>query len=187
MLRRALLVCLFVCCCQPALADELLTVCYGYGCLVEDVASISEARWLALAGLLGAATRADEERQVLAEVVGQLYAWAGEQTPIHNDRGGNYADQGVPGGMDCIDHSLTTTRFLLAIERRGLLRWHRVLERQLRTTFIFDHYSAAIEEIGLPAESPAQRYVVDSWFVDNGKPAVILPLEAWKKGAGPNV
>jgi hypothetical protein len=31
------------------------------------------------------------------------------------------------------------------------------------------------------------RYVVDSWFVDHGEPAVILPLADWLRGEGPNV
>jgi hypothetical protein len=46
------------------------------------------------------------------------------------------------------------------------------------------HYSAVIEEL---ADGEAARFVVDSWFVDNGQPAVILPLDEWKKGAGPDV
>ncbi len=32
-----------------------------------------------------------------------------------------------------------------------------------------------------------ERYVVDSWFVDNGEPAVVLPLAEWLNGGGPNV
>ena len=36
-------------------------------------------------------------------------------------------------------------------------------------------------------DRPGQRYVVDSWFVDNGEPAVVLPLAEWLKGGGPNV
>lgn len=32
-----------------------------------------------------------------------------------------------------------------------------------------------------------QRYVVDSWFVDNGEPAVVLPLAEWLNGGGPDV
>ena len=31
------------------------------------------------------------------------------------------------------------------------------------------------------------RYVVDSWFADNGQPAVVLPENEWLKGGGPNV
>lgn len=40
----------------------------------------------------------------------------------------------------------------------------------------------AIEEAG-----PRMRYAVDSWFVEHGEPAVILPLVEWLKGGGPNV
>lgn len=36
-------------------------------------------------------------------------------------------------------------------------------------------------------DRPGERYVVDSWFVDNGEPAVVLPLAEWLKGGGPNV
>jgi hypothetical protein len=46
------------------------------------------------------------------------------------------------------------------------------------------HWSAVIEEKRGGAVS---QFVVDSWFVDNGQPAVILPLADWKKGAGPDV
>ena len=42
-----------------------------------------------------------------------------------------------------------------------------------------------IEEKKADGEVP--RFVVDSWFVDNGQPAVILPLAEWKEGAGPDV
>jgi hypothetical protein len=47
------------------------------------------------------------------------------------------------------------------------------------------HWSAVIEEKKTSGE--AERFVVDSWFVDNGQPAVILPLAEWKQGAGPDV
>ena len=34
----------------------------------------------------------------------------------------------TPGSMDCIDHSTTTTRLLKMMARRGMLRFHHVLE-----------------------------------------------------------
>ena len=43
------------------------------------------------------------------------------------------------------------------------------------------------ERVFLGRDGEAARFVVDSWFVDNGQPAVILPLAEWKKGAGPDV
>lgn len=37
------------------------------------------------------------------------------------------------------------------------------------------------------ASSAGERFVIDSWFVDNGEPAVVLPLAEWLDGGGPNV
>lgn len=168
-----------------AAADETVAICYGYGCLAREDVRYSEVRLGEIRRLLHAAVNAEEERKTLAGVIGQLYAWAGEQSVIKNDRGGNYDDDG-PGKMDCIDHSTSTTRLLKVLEARGDLRWHRVLEADVRYwALVFPaHYAAVIEEI---REGEAERFVVDSWFVDNGQAAVILPLAEWKKGAGPDV
>ncbi|HSN63405.1 MAG TPA: hypothetical protein VLS26_04410 [Azonexus sp.] len=135
---------------------------------------------------LSVAVDAAEERKMLAAAIGELYGWAGQQSDISNDRGGNYADGHVPGKMDCIDHSTSTTRLLKLLEARGYLRWHRVQEPEVRNwALVFPaHWSAVIEE---RTDGEAQRFVVDSWFVDNGQPAVILPLAEWKEGAGPDV
>lgn len=164
-------------------ADERVTVCYGYGCNYQQEAVFAEPQLSSLLLRLKAVRDDAEERGVLAEVVGQLYRWAGEQTPVHSDRGGNHADEGR-GGMDCIDHSLTTTRLLRMLEVRGGLHFHRVVERVRRTRgLIFEHYAAAIAvRYGEP-----RYYVVDSWFVDNGQPAVVLPLAEWMDGGGPDV
>ena len=170
---------------SAALADEVVPVCYGYGCLVQTEIRYSAARLAEIGSRLALAVDAANEREILAAAVGQLYAWAGEQSAIRNDRGGNLADAGVPGKMDCIDHSTSTTRLLQLLERRGMLRFHRVAgEPEVRYwLFVFPaHYAAVVEETDGGA-----RFVVDSWFVDNGEPAVILPLEEWKNGAGPDV
>lgn len=169
-----------------ARADEAVTICHGYGCQVQARIRFSEGQLGSIRRMLFATVDAENERKALANAVGLLYGWAGDQSEIHNDRGGNYADDNVPGKMDCIDHSTSTTRLLRLLENRGYLRWHRVLEPESRNFagLIPVHWSAVIEEL---EAGEAGRFVVDSWFVDNGFPAVILPLDEWKKGAGPDV
>ena len=169
-----------------ALAGESVRICHGYSCLAQPEIRYTEGQLGQVRRMLFAAVDAENERKTLSEAIGRLYGWAGEQSDIHNDRGGNFADGHVPGKMDCIDHSTSTTRLLRMLEARHYLRWHRVLEPVARdvATVFFVHYSAVIEE---KTESNAARFAVDSWFVDNGQPAVILPLEDWKKGAGPDV
>jgi len=166
-------------------AGQRVGVCHEYGCLVQEEVDYTDGQLAEIGRLLAAARGAAEERALLAQAIGRLYAWAGEQTAIRHDKGGNRADGNTPGRMDCIDHSTTTTRFLQLLEARGDLRWHRVKKPAVRRfALVFPaHYSAVIETTG---EAP-ERFAVDSWFVDNGQPAVILPLRDWKKGAGPDV
>ena len=185
---RVALLLVFCVLCRFVVADDSVRICYGYGCLVETDVNVTEVQLKLVAQKLSVAVDAADERKILSSVMGLLYGWGGEKSPIHNDRGGNYADEGVSGSMDCIDHSTTSTRFLNLLERRGMLRWHRVLPPDVRRTFyVFEHYAAVIEERFLVLDAEPRRFVVDSWFVDNGKPAVILPLEEWKNGAGPDV
>lgn len=215
-------------------AESRVSICYNYGCVREEEVRFRAATLTRLVARFAVAQTAEEERAVLGEALGRLYRVAAIQTPIAADRGGNLLDDGANGRMDCIDHSTSSTRLLRLLEARGALRFHRVLEPVRRTRFIFQHFSAAIEELSCaersarvaperaPSEvsaevpsdvstealahdpcaeagliiedagsadaaSPGARYVVDSWFVDNGEPAVVLPLAEWLNGEGPNV
>ena len=175
-----------------AAADETVPICYGYGCIAQAQVKFSDAQLAEIGRQLSVAVDAEIERKLLAVAIGELYGWAGQQSDIRNDRGGNYADGHASGKMDCIDHSQSTTRLLRLLEARGLLRWHRVQEPEVRNwALVFPaHWSAVIEEKrtdGEKMDGEAARFVVDSWFVDNGQPAVILPLAEWREGAGPDV
>ena len=170
-------------------AVERVPVCFNYGCLAQAEVEFSDEQLDEVGQWLAAARDAQEERRIIGEAVGRLLAWAGQQSPIAADRGGNYADDAVYGRMDCIDHSTTTTRLLQLMERHGWLRFHRVLAPALRSRFlVFEHYSAQIEEISVnSAEIDGALFVVDSWFFDNGRPAAVMPLAAWLDGESPNV
>lgn len=163
-----------------------IDVCYNYGCADEGKATFTGAQLDELHRLLGKAGDSERERAALAQAVGRMYAWAAGQTPVGNDKAGNFADGGNHGQMDCIDHSTTTTRFLRLLESRGWLRFHRVLDPVRRTTLIFQHFSAAIEDLGdgisvVRTDDDARTWVVDSWYVDNGKPAWVAPLDKWER------
>ena len=169
-------------------AVERVPVCFNYGCLAQAEVEFSDEQLDEVGQWLAAARDALEERRIIGEAVGRLLAWAGQQSPIAADRGGNYADDAVYGRMDCIDHSTTTTRLLQLMERHGWLRFHRVLEPALRSRFlVFEHYSAQIEETSVnSAEVDDALFVVDSWFFDNGRPAAVMPLAGWMAGEGPD-
>ncbi|HQX06534.1 MAG TPA: hypothetical protein PKZ19_07075 [Zoogloea sp.] len=171
-----------------ALADEHATVCFNYGCVARQEVIFSETRLTELGGRLRLADTPVAERAILSLVVGQLYLWAGEQSPIQADRPGDFLDDGVHGMMDCIDHAETTSGFLKMMEGRGLLRFHAVEPIQRRVRWLVaQHFSAVIREKSGDVPEGGARFVVDSWFGEHGDPAVVLPLEDWLDGEGPNV
>ncbi|MBK5102760.1 MAG: hypothetical protein MUP61_04440 [Burkholderiales bacterium] len=162
---------------------EELTICYNYGCYAKAPVVYAEERLEAMRQQLAAAGDAAAEREVISVVIGRMYAIAGEQTPVWRDRGGNYADGGDNGKMDCIDHSTNTSAFLSLFQARGWLRFHEVLEPFMRTRFfIADHWAARIRE-----RETQKVFIVDSWFFDNGQPAAVLPFDDWLAGKTPSV
>lgn len=180
-------------CAFPAGADEKISVCFNYGCAAQAEVVFSDAQLMELKNLLDRAQNPVQEREAVGEAVGRLLGWAGRQSPIAADRGGNYADDAAYGRMDCIDHATSTTRLLRLMERRGLLRFHRVAEPVRRHRFlIFQHDAARIEEIengengAESAGGEASAFVVDSWFFDNGRPAAVMPLIDWMAGETPD-
>lgn len=167
----------------PALAEQRVAVCYNWGCAAQAEVVYDDYQWLEATRLLALANNAEGERALLAQSLGRLYRWAGEQTPIRHDLAGNGADGDLDGRMDCIDHSTTTTRLLRLLEAYGALHWHRVGEPARRTHYLVaQHFAAVIEE-----QASGESYAVDSWFVDNGQPVVILPRAAWMEGEGSSV
>lgn len=175
-------------------ADEQVTVCFNYGCRSQADVRFDDRQLRVLSTLLGAAQNAEQEREAISQAAGRMLAWAGEQSPIWADRGGNTADGGINGAMDCIDHSTTMTRLLHLVADKGWLRYHRVLEIVDRRRFLlFDHFAAQIGELDdAAANSPddsrvVARYVVDAWFFDNGHSAAVMPLERWMAGESPDV
>lgn len=161
--------------------DEL-SICYNYGCATQSVAHLRGAELSRVHMLFAWVENAEEERNAIAEAVGLLQAFAGQQTPIFRDRGRNLADDGVDGRMDCIDHSRNNTLYLNLMEERGWLKFHTTLEPARRAPLIVnEHWSARIAE-----RESGHEFVVDSWFFDNGHPAAIFPLQEWMNGAEPD-
>jgi len=167
--------------CAPVARADEITICYNYGCHARAQVNYSEAQLATLQQLLAAAGDAAAERKAISVVIGRMYAIAGEQTPVWRDKGGNFADSGEDGQMDCVDHSANTYAFLSLLELRGWLRFHEVLEPIRRVRFLVAvHWAARIRD-----KDAHWVYAVDSWYVDNGRPAVVIPVEDWRAGKIP--
>ena len=81
------------------------------------------------------------------------------------------------GQMDCVDESTNTTSILNLVERRGLLKHHKVTRRASRGFFAdgrYPHFTAVLQE------RSGGKWVVDSWYEPAGGAPDIMPLGEWK-------
>jgi len=165
----------------PASIDtNRVPIVYGGGGAARAWFRISEQRWGEFVALLGSCRTAADERHAVREAIGLMERIAGEQTITWMDKARN--GNGGPteqGQLDCIDESTNTDVYLRLFQQRGLLRFHRVLRPVWRAPHLIDtHRTAVIQDL-----ADGQRYAVDSWFLDNGFPAYVQPLEDWIRKA----
>ncbi|GIT47966.1 MAG: hypothetical protein Ct9H300mP13_7620 [Gammaproteobacteria bacterium] len=100
--------------------------------------NITEQEWQSVAGWFHPrATTAEAERHQIRQAIGWMEVVVGRYTPTYRDKALNLEYGGKsPGQMDCIDESLNVTQYLSLFESRGLLRWHRVVERAYRRALL---------------------------------------------------
>lgn len=140
--------------------------------------SLSTRQWRQVQVLFASARSPAEERQHIRKAIALLEVQVGGITGTSRDLAKNVSGAGQPGQLDCIAESKNTTTYLRLLSSDGLLQWHTVEERELRNPWIVDlHWAAVIRD-----KSTDQRYAVDSWFLDNGQPPYIQPLDQWLSG-----
>lgn len=164
-------------------APGAFSVCHGGSCAIVSQASLDEEEWRRIASVFAApAGDAREERARIAEVISRFETIVGALTDTADDRAENQGGRDWRSQMDCIDESTNSTTYLRILARAGLLRWHRAEARVTRGFFVFGwpHTTAVVSELNGGA-----RWAVDSWFFENGKPPVIVPLDLWKTGWRP--
>ena len=171
---RTALLCLALLAARPAAADYRFDTCTDYHCDRVVPVALSTDEWSGVEVLFAEVRSPAEERSRIAEAIGVLERLVGPKNGTGVDRGGNPHDVSPPGQLDCIAESMNSTAYLRRLEEEGLLRWHRVEARAVRQRWIFAiHWTAVV------SDRDGVDYAVDSWYGDNGEPAVVLPLEAW--------
>ena len=144
---------------------DTVSVCYYYGCRKTAQINVN-------------VENPESERAALKKAVWYLYQVAGQQSPIYQDKRGNYKDRTAEGKMDCVDHSETDTAFLKYLNQIGLIEHHTILKPYYRLRRIVDlHYTSRIVE-----KETGKQWVIDSWFYDFGAEPVVLTAEEWKNG-----
>jgi hypothetical protein len=174
---------------QPSL--DGFDICFGGGCAEISHVKISSDEWQKVvdvfsnvdSNLTNQQENVAQERNHIAQAVGVLETIIGEKTGTATDRAGTFDNSDFPGQLDCNDEAINTTSYIRLMRQAGLVQLHEVESMHTRNFFFsgWPHTTAVIHEI-----ANDQHYAVDSWFYDNGFPAVIVPLSAWKSGYVPN-
>jgi len=164
------------------LPPATVELCYNYGCARQAVVRFPGGILDTVGALFDDVDDPASERLAVALAMGMLARAATADAPVGADLGGNgYAESGVEGRMDCIDHSTNATRYLALMDNHGWLRFHDTGPRVLRMNYlVVAHWTATIRD-----RTTGTEYAVDTWFRRNGYPAVVMPLAQWKQGARP--
>jgi len=154
-----------------------LTVCYNFGCNTRGNVQPTQSEINLLENYFHNTNSGIQERAQIALAIASMEQIVARYLPTGNDKAGNYTvDMIEDGKQDCIDESTNTTTYLNFFQQHGWLHWHTVGERAHRSPYLFDdHWAAQVIE-----KDTGKKYVVDSWYRDNGLPPVIQTLENWK-------
>ena len=156
----------------------LFELCVDYHCDVLRPVRLTTREWEEVREMFEPDTSAVAEREQIRQAIALLERLTGRQAGTWRDEPGNSGEGSEIGQLDCIAESKNTTTYLNLLAEDGLLRWHRVFERQRRNPWFFDiHWTAVIED-----RSDSRQYAVDSWFYRNGELPVIQRLDAWRAG-----
>lgn len=159
-------------------------VCWNHDCREVAQVSFDQAEWARIATFFQTTdpttpTTPEGERAMIQDAIGQMEQMVGTKTGTRQDLGGSFKGLGKDGQMDCVDEMLNTANYLRMMEETGLIKFHHVVRR---VTNGFDkggwpHTATVIEDL-----ERGDRFVVDSWWLSNGEPPFMVPLDIWLKG-----
>jgi hypothetical protein len=158
-------------------------VCHSGGCANISHVSLTDAEWQQVTAEFNPMPQdAEDERSRIANAIGLMERIIGDKIGTHNDFAGTFGAFSTPGQMDCNDEASNSNTYIKLMADAGLLRFHELRNTRVRNFFLngWPHTTAVIGDLQTNA-----AYAVDSWFYDNGVPAVIIPLELWKTGWKP--
>ncbi len=153
-------------------------VCHGYGCRYTTPVTFTNADLAAITAPLRAGfANAAQERAGLSKSVQVFEDIVGRRVGTGSDRGKTQLGGGGKNQMDCIDEATNTTSLMLMLAAGGALKHHQVMHPVARGFFLdgrYPHATAVLSEA-----SGGEKWAIDSWPDDNGKPPEIQRLDKW--------
>ncbi len=160
-----------------------LVICIDYHCDFTKSVHLEAQEWRNITELFsGKKQTAEMEREIIKSAIAHFETIVGTKTVTWKDMAKNGGEGSELGQLDCISESKNTTLYLNLLSQQGLIHQHQVKPRERRNPWFFDtHWTAVIKD-----QNSDQSYAVDSWFLKNGEPPIILPLEIWRSGWKPD-
>jgi len=159
-------------------AGNRVYVCHGFGCLYTTPVSFTDGELTTITAPLQAEfTGPGQERAALARSVQAFEEIVGRRIGTGSDRGGFEIGGGDKSQMDCLDEATNTTSLFLLLQSRGVLKHHTVMHPVARGFFLDGRYPHATAVLG--ETSGGEKWAIDSWPDDNGKPPVVQRLDKW--------
>jgi hypothetical protein len=158
------------------------TFCYNHGCSRVVTVHLNSDQWNDARKIFQQLPdNGAEERQCISLVIGVLETIVGKVT-------GEYKSGGSGGWiasnkLDCVDDAVNTSTYLYMLRKEGLIRFHEIRGPAHRGFLIdgkWPHVATVIIE-----KKTGDAFVVDSWFLDNGHPAFVIPFKDWSAGWKP--
>ena len=171
-----------------SLSINAIPYCRRYTCYEVIDIQIAENEWEEATYLLSEKPRtARMERAILTEVFSRIEILLGRITKTQYDIGGTFKVDKLPQAnslqLDCVDEAFNMYVFLNLLKNQGRLYWHDV-EGLVHRGWLFD-LNYPHTAISMIDKNTHEKFVIDSWFHDNGRPPELISLQEWKSGWTP--
>ncbi len=158
-------------------------ICFSHGCQKSTILQINKNEWARVQKIFHPMpTNASGERKNIAKAIGMIETIVGKLSDTAGDQGGTFSGIFSYRQMDCEDEAVNTATYMTMMRRDGMIIFHELLRPAYRGFFLngWPHMATVIAE-----KDKGEKFVVDSWFLNNGEPPFILPYKKWKNGWRP--
>lgn len=158
-------------------------ICYAYSCQQSVQVQLSAEQWERIRRIFEPRPLdGTTERTRIALAIGELESMVGPLTGTEGDIGGSFQGAFRNHQMDCEDEAINTLVYLTMMEQDGLIAYHDIYRPTGRGFVVmgWPHTATVLVD-----KETKEKFILDSWFGDNGHPAYVVPLKEWKLGWRP--
>ena len=167
----------------PQATRDSFVVCHGFSCRYTERVNLTDSEWSEILTMFEPdSVSAEQERERIRTAVARLEQILGPKSGTELDRR-RAPNTGKRGQQDCIDESVNTMTYLTFLDRDGKLKYHTIGPAETRGKIVDGKWPSNTATITETATG--QRYVVDSFFHQNGELPEVVTLSLWMTGWRP--